>query len=324
MKRFLLPILILCVTLQPRAEQITVATYNVENFRTHFLAHKITTSKPSWMNDPLAKELIDAEREQNDKANWEVSQVILDPKFNPDILVMQEGCSQSDLDYFNKRWLKDAFKTVIVFETNSERDQNLCMLIKPGFTIVDRKDQYFKEPDSEKNERGDRLFARGPAFVQIQAPSGYRFWVGTNHQKSKSGNSVEVTKWRLREAKRTHQIIKELEKTGPDDVVFLGDMNDELGLQKFEQEAGGDAIATIVGPAQDGIVLETKPLADAGEISYGGYWKPDFRSFIDHVFVTQEMKDQVEDVKVFQNNFTQVASDHYPVMIRFHADQANK
>ncbi|HEY7088201.1 MAG TPA: endonuclease/exonuclease/phosphatase family protein [Tepidisphaeraceae bacterium] len=305
-----------------RAEDITVATYNVENFRQHFLAHKLSTSRPSWLprNDPQATEMLDELRSANDKDNWEVSQVILDPKFFPDVLVIQEGCNESDLKFFANRWLQNKYETVMVFPTNTEREQNLEMLVKPGFKVLDRKDQYFKEPDSEMNERGNKLFARGPAFVLIQSPGGYKFWVGTNHQKSKSGNSVDVTKWRNREAKRTHQIIKELEKQGPDDVIFLGDMNDELGIQQYELEGGGDVITNLIGAPEDGITLATKPLADAGQNSYGGYWRTDHRSFIDHVFVTSGMKNQIQKVEVFHNDFTNEASDHFPVLVHLKAD----
>ena len=141
--------------------------------------------------------------------------------------------------------------------------------------------------------------------------------------KSKSGNSVDVTKWRLREAKRTHEIMMELEKVAPGgDVMLVGDMNDELGLQEFEQEAGGDAIATLVGPENDGVILATKPLIDEGKISYGGYWRPEHRSFIDQILVTKEMKDQIESVQVFQEPMAKVASDHYPVFIKIKSDPA--
>jgi hypothetical protein len=325
MKRHLISVWLCVVTVASlaRGEDITIATYNIENFREHFLAHKLSTSRPNWLADtPEAKELLDAERKHNDEENWEVSQVILDPNFSPDILVVQEGCGQKDLEFFGHRWLNDAYETLIVFPTNTAREQNLCLLTKPGFKIIERKDRYHEEPDAATNERGARLFARGPAFVLVESPRAYRFWVGTNHQKSKSDNSVEVTEWRNREAKRTHQIIKELEKTGPADVVFLGDMNDEQGIQEYEQQGGGDVIANLVGPPEEGIVLATKPLADAGQISYGGCWRTDRRSFIDHILVTAEMKDQIVDVKVFRNSFTQVASDHYPVMIRIRADDA--
>lgn len=317
----LILIILLAAVSTTRAEPFTVATYNIEHFSGHFLSRHLAEAKPS----PLPKtaeveQLLESQKKSEEEDNWEVSQVILDAKFNPDILVIQEGCNQADLEYFNHTWLKDAYQTVIAFPSNTDRDQNVCMMIKPGFKVISKKDQYFKEPDTVSNDRGNRLFARGPAFVLIEAPSGYRFWVGTNHQKSKSDNSVEVTQWRNREAKRTHAIIKEIEKAGPNDVVFLGDMNDELGIQMYEMQAGGDAIATLVGPASDGIFLATRALADAGKISYFGYSRDAYRSLIDHIFVTSEMKGQIEDVSVFQNNFTAVASDHCPVLARFRTD----
>lgn len=317
-------LLVLLLGTATAAEDLTVGTYNIENFRQHFLAHRLQQSKPDWLprDNPQVKELLDEVRYQNDEDNWEVSQVILDPKFFPDVLVIQEGCAKSDLEFFKQRWLQSKYETAIVFPSNTERDQHLCMLLKPGFTVVEKKDQYHLEKDPVPNDRGDRLFARGPAFVLLQSPSGYRFWVGTNHQKSKNGDSAEVTAWRNREAKRTHEIIKELEKKGPEDVLFLGDMNDELGIQQYELEGGGDVIGNLVGPSEDGLILATKPLAESGQITFSGYWRTDRRSFIDHVIVTSGMKDQLQKVEVVQTEFTRVASDHLPVLVRLQADPA--
>jgi hypothetical protein len=323
------PLLILGVvlTLTPlaRGETITVATYNIENFDEHFLARRVAEAKPgNKITDPAIRELVadmlTELRNANDEDNWESAQVILDPKFSPDVLVIEEGCLQADLEEFNKKWLKGAYETVVVFPGNSTRGQTLGLMLKAGFKIIDRMDQYFLEPDSGKNSRGDRLFARGPAFVLLESPSGYRFWVGVTHQKSKGGNNVEVTQWRNREAKRTHEIMLELQKKGPTDVLLLGDMNDELGIQQFEQEGGGDTIANLVGPAEDGFILVTKPVSDTGTNSFGGYWNKKYRSFIDHVVATPSMKHQIEEVSVFHNDFTAVSSDHFPVYVKIKAD----
>jgi endonuclease/exonuclease/phosphatase family metal-dependent hydrolase len=127
---------------------------------------------------------------------------------------------------------------------------------------------------------------------------------------------IDVTKWRNREAVRTHQIIKELEKAGPKDVILLGDMNDSLGMDEYEPEGGGDAIMNLVGPPADGLILLTKPLADQHQNSFNGYWRDKYRELIDHVIITPSMKDEVADVKVFQDNFTAVSSDHFPVIVR--------
>ncbi len=304
-------------------ETIRVATWNIENWNDHFEANRLrSTTAPALEEDV---ELREGERYQNDEDNWEISQVILDPAFSPDILVFQEGCSQDDLDYFNERWLQDAYETAIIFPGNSTRVQTLGILIKPGFTIVENADQYFQEPDpNDLNPGSDLLFARGPAFVLIEAPGGYRFWVGTTHQKSKSGNSVEATQWRAGEAAATHAIMQELRNQGPLDVILLGDMNDEAGIQEFEAEAGGDVMATLVGPPAAGLLLATKDLADQGAISFTGYWNPRYRSFIDHIVMTQETADQVRTVGVYDTPWARVASDHLPVYVDIVPDPAGK
>jgi hypothetical protein len=323
--------LLLVILLAPAlasAEEIKVATYNVEHFAEHFYGRKFyraATTMPKDQKTEELKQLIDLERKHNDEDNWEVAQVISDRNFNPDVIVFEECCAQKDLEYFNSRWMRKAYETVIVFPGNSEHEQYVGLMAKPGFKIVERKDQYYEEPDSVGNERGNRLFARGPAFCLIESPGGNRFWLGVTHQKSKYGNSVAVTEWRNREAKRTHAIMKELEQQGPQEVVLLGDMNDELGMQEFEDKGGGDSIAHLVGPPADGFELATKPLVDAGRISYGGYFVPMHRSFIDHIIVSKEMKPHVQEVKVMQAPLARVASDHYPVYAKIHfgADDAS-
>ena len=291
-------------------ETITIGTYNIERFSQRFIDSKTIEDKD------LAAQL----RAWADKNNWMASNVILDPKFSPDILVLQECCNQEQLQKFNEQWLKGLYETVVVFPGNSDRNQFLAIMAKPGFKVIEKRDQYYLERDpAGGNERGDKLFARGPVFCKVQSPTGYTFWVGTTHQKSKGGNNVEITKWRKREAQRTNQIMKELEAAGPDDVILLGDMNDEWGIQEYELEAGGDVIADLVGSQHDGFILATKPLSDAAKISFGGYWNPRYRSFIDHIVISKGMKEQVEQVDVYNDGLAQAASDHYPVYIKIKA-----
>jgi len=311
-------LILITLTAGARGEEFVVATYNIENFREHFQAKTLATTRPS-LDEGLLRRL----QKEDDEDNWEVASVITDPAFNPDVLMIQEGCDQQQLEAFNKRWLKDAYATAIVFPSNSGRGQTLGMLLKPGFKVVDRKDQYYSEPDTVANPRGDKLFARGPVFVLIETPGGYKFWVGTNHQKSKSGNGVEVTKWRNREATRTNQIINEIAKSGVSDVIFLGDMNDELHYQEFEQEAGGDTIALLAGAGESKLFLATEKLAGTGANSFGGYWEGRYRSLIDHIVATPSMKDQLGEPRVVTEGLAKVASDHYAVMVRVTSDPAN-
>jgi endonuclease/exonuclease/phosphatase family metal-dependent hydrolase len=336
---------------------ITVATYNIEHFQNRFLAHELGKKMTREQKaDPNVALLLEQLRFANDEDNWEISQVITDSAVNPDVLVIQEGCTQDNLEYFNKRWLRGAYETVIQFPSNTgDRNQHLNMLLKPGFKVLKRMDQYHQENDTVQNGRGEKLFARGPAFALVQSPSGYKFWVGVTHQKSKRNDfdaekvaelrksmsgqpkavidekidaekkaaALSATQWRNREAARTHAIMKELAAGGEsDDVVLLGDMNDELGKDEVEQAAGADAIELLVGPKQDGFVLVTQPLAERKEISFGGYSRPDNRSFIDHVVATPAMAEQFTGVRVYRAGVARVASDHYPVVVKFTPDAA--
>ncbi|HMO26751.1 MAG TPA: endonuclease/exonuclease/phosphatase family protein [Tepidisphaeraceae bacterium] len=312
MRTIVLLVLTICLTpLLASAEQIRIATYNIENFRKNFLGHKASQNPALANAGAEVTEMIETLRRINNKDNWMLAQLIAHPDFSPDILVIQEGCTEADLRFFNRRWLNNRYETVKVFPSNTTRDQHLGLMIRPGFKIIETRDQYHKEPDPTPNPRGERLFARGPAFVLIESPGGYRFWVGTNHMKSRSGNSLDVTRWRNREARRSNEILHELAGGAVKDFVFLGDFNDEIGFQEFEQEAGGDAMAILVGDFH----LATRALAESGKITFGGYWFEDRRSFIDHVIVHPSMKDRIADVKVIDMDPARFASDHYPVMI---------
>ncbi|MBC7783642.1 MAG: hypothetical protein H7144_07360 [Burkholderiales bacterium] len=335
MKPILAFLTVAVLAVAARGEEIRIATYNVQLWQDKFDTRQVVQWAKTQPQSAELTKLATDERNQDNKDNWMIAQTILDPQLNPDILLFQEGPGQEDLDYFNKRWLGGVYKTAIVFTTNSTRGQETGILLKDGFKILETRDQYHKEIDTvakdfllttqpadktaEQSEeqvavlKENRLFARGPALVLIQTPGGYKFWVGTNHQKSKSGNSVPVSAWRLREAKRQHEILKEIAATG-DDVVFGGDMNDELGMQEFEQQAGGDSIAHIVGTDGE-VILATKPLIDKGEISFGGYFNDRFRSLIDHFFVSKSLKDRVVSVAVFKDGLARAASDHYPVLL---------
>jgi endonuclease/exonuclease/phosphatase family metal-dependent hydrolase len=303
------------------AETITVATYNIEHFEHHFLGFKLGKMKEAKQPGPF-QEAVDALKHSNDKENFAVARVITHKAFNPDVLVIEEGCTQANLEYFNKRWLQNAYETVVQFPSNTDQEQHLCMLLKPGFKILQRHDEYRLEKDTVANERGDKLVARGPVFCLVQTPAGYKFWIGVTHQKSKRGNNLEVTQWRNREAVRTHQIMLALQKQGPTDVMLLGDMNDELGEDEEERQpnSGGDSITNLVGPASDQFVLATEQLAKGHQDSFGGYWNPKFRGFIDHAIVTPSMKDQIQKVEVFYGSVAPVASDHFPVFVKLHSD----
>jgi hypothetical protein len=323
MKRFAAGFLALLLAALPAAaEEITLATWNIEHFAAHFEAMRLQRSLAGEKTDvgPMVMDLIARERAQNDEDLWEIARVLMDRNLSPDIVVIQECCDERELKLFNNRWLRGSYETVIVFPGNSGRGQNLGIMLKPGFAVVERRDQYYLEPDPQPNPRGQRLFARGPAFVKVRTSAGYEFWVGTTHQKSKLDNDHAVASWRYREAKRTHEILRELEQAGPSDVILLGDMNDELGEEDLEAQTGGDTIATLLGGESPHFILATRELAESGATSFGGYWRSNYRSMIDHIVVSKSVKDQIREVFIFDHPLASVASDHYPVALRITPD----
>ncbi len=297
------------------AGTVRIVTYNIENWRYSFLAHKVwPTSQPSWSEDLV--DLVQREKREDDEENWEVARTILHADVMPDILVIEEGCDVKDLNYFNTQFLKGYFETVHIFKSNDERGQNIAILVKPGFKVLEYKEDFHNIPDThDVNPISDKLFARGPAFALIEAANGAKFWVGVNHAKSKSGNSVPVSKWRLAEAQKTNEIIAGIRKSGPREVVFLGDLNDELGIQEFEKDAGGSSIEAIAGSGENQLTIASKKLADEGKISFHGGRSSRYRSFIDHVFLTPEASRRLTNVRIFTGDLADVASDHYPVIV---------
>src|SRR4051812_713815 len=110
MKKILCLLVIVLACRVASAEEIKVATYNVEVWADSFAAHAAATQPIN--KDPEGKELVRMLRRENDEDNWEVAQVILDPKFSPDILVIEEGPDEGDLRFFGHRWLHDSYDWV--------------------------------------------------------------------------------------------------------------------------------------------------------------------------------------------------------------------
>ena len=292
------------------AGTVRLATWNIENWRDHFQSERDRNKRAKTDEE---KQALRAERYQNDEDNWEIAQTILDEAFLPDVLVFQEGAAEREVQSFKDKWLDGKYNRSLVFPGNSERGQTLGVLLRPGVEVVEVRDAFYEEPDlpEDVNPRSDRLFARGPAFVLLEK-GGYRFWVGTTHQKSKGGNDVPTTVWRQAEARRTNQIMRELaEESGVEDVYLLGDMNDEIGFQEYEQEAGGDVMAVL----GEGMTTATAGLAEAGAITFTGYWRDRYRSFIDHVVHTPAADANVVAVGVVDTPWARVASDHAPVFV---------
>ncbi len=297
-----------------------VATWNIE----HFMMLFDQALMPERSRDR-------SELFRDDEDLFEIAATFSLDAFDPDIVAIQECCSQAMLEHFNRDRLGGRYALVRVFPGNTE-GQWLGMLAKPGFEAVEVRDGYYKESDPVDDPRirrdkehygiadANRLFPRGPSFVKFRTPGGRVLWVGTTHVKSKYGNSEAVTAWRRRELERTRTICLELAaEKGVDGLVILGDFNDAFGKDRYEEAVGGDVLeAMLAGEKGRALTSPTRDLhlRQPASTTYHCLIKPpQYRSFIDHAFVTPSLAPAVREVRVVDAPVAAAASDHYPVVL---------
>ncbi len=303
----------------PAGEELRVATYNIEHFMRMFDQEQMPDR---------SRNLTELFRDDEDL--YEVARTLRLERMNAHVVAIQECCSQGLLERFNERRLGGQYAFVKVFAGNVA-GQYLAILAKPGIEPLEVRDQYHLEADSVDDPQLRRvkeraglaaknlLFSRGPAFVKFKTPGGNVLWIGVTHAKSKYGNSPAVTKWRIRELKRTRQICAELiAKGGTDHLLLCGDFNDDFGMDDVERTVGADALAAMLeGDASQKLVCVTRPLVLANPqlASYHCEIKPArYRSFIDHVFASQATAKLVRQVYLADDPIAAVASDHFPVV----------
>ena len=303
-------------------ETIRIATYNIENFARYFDQHDLPFEK---------KDKEEFFRDEEDL--YEVARVMKSPEMDADIVVLQECCSEKHLQEFNSHWLWRKYDLVKVFANNTTREQNTAILAKKGFEPVEIR-SFRNEPDPVDDPKlrslkqnaglgkGNLLFARGPAFVLFRTPKGSLIWVGTDHAKSKYGNSEAVTAWRIRATKRLREICGKLLKEHKTPWLYVGgDFNDSFGLDEHERKLGQDAVQQMVlGKGDDKLVSLTQPLVEKNPklVTYHGEIKPArLRSFLDHVFASPALAALCKSVTVVDPPIAAVASDHYPVVAEF-------
>jgi hypothetical protein len=305
-----------------RAETIRVATYNIEH-----------------MSDMLNVALVepnDRTREQwgdffNDEEDcYEVAWVITQTAATPDILLIQEGCSQDELEHFNTHWLRQAYAYVKVFRGNSPRGQQLGILAKKGFEPLEVREfadevDPVDDPALRKLKEGgglaekNLLFSRGPAFVKFRTPGGHVMWVGNTHVKSKYGNSLPVVKWRIREMQRTREICGELLATGDTPYLLLGgDFNDDMQLDEFEKKLSRDALSIMIdGKGDEQLLSLTSPLIRTNP--RGGTYHARVKTkyppaWFDYIFASPDLARYVKATTLIDTPLAGVASDHLPVV----------
>jgi endonuclease/exonuclease/phosphatase family metal-dependent hydrolase len=319
LKKTLLAILLFTGVYAAYSETLRVATYNIEHFMRMFDQQKMPERSRNM-----------TEFYSDEEDAYEVAAVIKSQDFDADIIAIQECCDQEMLELFVKKWLGGEYEYAKVSYGNTD-GQYLGFIVRKSWRVKDFREYIdIKDPvsdnslrsfkDREGHEFFDFLFSRGPAFVLVESPGGTSFWVGCTHVKSKYGNNEAVTRWRLREIDKTRQICSELLAEGKTDkLVILGDFNDTIGMDKYENIVGADVVLRMTGGrGAEELKILTRKLSDSGKASYHCEFKPRYyRGFLDHVFASPAMAECFESAVMVESPVAAVASDHYPVVCEF-------
>ncbi len=300
----ILIVILSLLTVNVYGEQVKVATYNVEHFMKMFDQQRMPER---------SREMTEFYRDEEDQ--YEVARVISLPEMDPDIICIQECCDQEMLELFNNEMLKGKYSFVKVFNGNSD-SQMLAMMAKKGFEPV-KIDEYYQMKDAGYRDGTSDLFGRGPAFVKFETPGGNMLWVGTTHAKSKYNDSANIVKWRARQVDTLREICEKYIEQGDIYVCLQGDFNDSFGKDKNEEKAGIDAVARAL-EGKHLLKCATKKLQDSGKNSYHCKIKPPtYRSFLDHVFMSEKLSDRLETIRLIEDPIAEVASDHLPVVMTY-------
>ena len=151
-----------------------------------------------------------------------------------------------------------------------------------------------------------------PAFVQAFTFSDYDFTLVTLHLKATQ--TAGSQKIRVAQSILLAQWLSERPEDADQDVIFLGDFNDYYDAENL------DPLAQVVYFTADILPEDT--------ISYIG---DDFESLIDHVALTDGVRDEFCSLQVFdpadialsEDEFEALASDHLPVIAVFSTTNAN-
>ena len=193
--------------------ELKIFEFNVENL---FLRH-VSLLRANQQPDKPAKELEG------------VARIIKNA--DPDILVLPEVDSQFALSEFNKRYLNEGYRPLLL-EGNDSRGIDIGILIKADlpFDVEMRSFSDAKEAD------GDPIFSRDlPTWIFREAGSNPKsrplFVVAGTHYKSLRGSKKDPTGEKKRElqAEKSTEILLALDQEfGGVPIILTGDFNNEI------------------------------------------------------------------------------------------------
>lgn len=143
-----------------------------------------------------------------------------------DVLGVVEAESRPVLSAFNREILPaiggTTFRHVMVIDGNDERGIDVGLMCRSGYAIGAMRSHV---DDCLPN--GEAVFSRDCPEFDVTTPKGARLVVMVNHLKSKGyGGKAASDAKRKAQAERVAEIYEGLVKSGVENVVVMGDLND--------------------------------------------------------------------------------------------------
>ena len=275
------------------AQQITIATYNVENLLDEhddpYTFDEVTPPKPRQATQRIAK---------------------LIRHINPDVLVLQEVENEGLLRSVARRYLKDMnYDHVVVMPSNSRHGHNLGVISRwPIESMTSHRFTKLPTKDSNTPPR----FARDLLLIKLSIKPNQTLYLYTTHFKARRDREGDPlsTKWRVAEATATRRIIQEqvLDNYTNAWVVLAGDLN---------ATPTSPAMNVLLNPGPDRQVILHDPHTELSSSQRVTYRRKNQRTTVDYILISSALMNRVMPgtARVFSDKKWRTGSDHVPVVL---------
>lgn len=276
---------------------------------------------------------------------------------NPHILGMVEASNQmSDHLSFIETTQLNQYQVLLGAESRGERD--LVVYFREPFEIesvdthIEFYDSWLEDIDSDGIMELCN-FERKPLEVMLKVKnSNIRFLLILILAKSKEVSSVnDVLNYQrlavanrkklYAQSKKIRERIDQIMLNEPDlQVILMGDMNDEPGLDEFQKKVGASSIETMLGSVFEpekilhNALWHLKSKDKSKEIWTTSFKDPivtnrrRHRAWTDHILITPSFLHPKAPLKYVNNSgkifsksqFAKTASDHFPVYCKLETD----
>ncbi len=271
---------------------------------------------------------------------------------SPHILGIVEGSDrQADHDFFlNNTVLKELdYKIAKSDETRGKQD--LLFYYRDPFEVVsideniDFYQRWIEDIDGDTIDEVMQFERKPMEVIFVEKRTGRQILVILISFKSKGVFSVNdihsyehialANRKKLHgQSKKVRERMDELLKENPDrEIIVMGDLNDEPGMDYFQKQVGASAVETIIGNIYSPELIFHCALLHIGNgKNKYDLWTtvyPDpivanlkkHKAWLDHIFISPGMIKGTSKIKYVKdsgfiapkNKISQIASDHYPV-----------